>query len=586
MKTPFFSNLGRLPGTWLNLFIIVVSGMAEGTGLAMFVPLLEFMGDPETKRSWIFEKTETALTTIGLPFTILWLLVVIVILIIGALGLILLQRWLLARSQFAFLQSLRDTLTANFFGARWSHISEQSHGEIANQLVTESHRAGNALMFQILFIGALIQAGIYLAISSFLSWELLGLSIFFAVFVALLVKPLINRSKRLGQAQNISNRDYSFHIIDFLKGAKLIKATASEPAITSRLNSYNETLCDVIRGIYVNQQKTYFLVQAIPVLLIALAIGISHEVLNLSASFTLVFLLILVRVAPRLIQSQQHYQNYLTAAPGLQSVDTIIAQTRSASEDMSHDGRKFEKLEKALTFESASFRYPSKDLQAVENVNLTVNSQQMVAIVGGSGAGKSTLVDLLTGLQQPDSGRVLVDGVDLKTIDLDSWRKRIGYVTQDVMVFNDTILKNLTFGTMEADEHHLTECLRIAHLTEIIDSLPEGLETVIGESGVKLSGGQKQRLALARALAGKPQILILDEATSALDNESERIIQSAIEEVAHKMTIIIVAHRLSTIRRADMIYVMEKGKIIEAGKYDDLVDRQGRFAKLHGLQFQ
>ena len=586
MPKSFFSNLGRLPGTWLNLFIVVVSGMAEGIGLAMFVPLLEFLGEPGKERSWIFEKIENVLTATNIPFNLFSLLACIVVLIIGALALIFLQRWLLARSQFAFLQSLRDTLTNNLFGASWAHISDQSHGDIVNQLITESHRAGNALMFQILLIGSLIQATVYLTISAFLSWELLGLSIFFAAMVGLMIKPLVNKSKRLGMAQNKGNKDYSFHIVDFLKGANLIKVTASEPAITSRLSTFNQSLCGIIQGIYVNQQKTYFLVQAIPVLLFAAVIIISHEVLHLSTSLTLVFLLILVRVAPRLIQAQQYYQNYVTAAPGLNTVDHMIDQACSAAETMRRDGRKFEKLERGLTLEDVSFRYPNKDLQTIDDVNLKIERHQMVAIVGSSGAGKSTVIDLITGLQRPHNGRVLVDGVDLGEIDLASWRRRIGYVTQNVMVFNDTIRNNLTFGAPEVDEQHLENCLRTAHLTETIADLPEGLETEIGESGVKLSGGQKQRLALARALAGHPELLLLDEATSSLDTESERFIQDAIEKISHQMTIIVVAHRLSTIRKADLIYVMEDGRIVESGQYDDLVSQQGRFAKLHDMQFQ
>ena len=586
MPKSFFSSLGRLPGTWLNLFIIVVSGLSEGAGLAMFVPLLEFMGSSGKERSWVFDKVESVLTTVGLPYNILSLLIVIVLLVVGALGLILLQRWYLARSQFAFLQSLRDSLTASFFQAGWSHMSEQSHGDLVNKLITECHRAANALLFQILFLGALIQAGIYLAISSILSWELLGLSVVFAILVAFLIRPLIGRSKLLGQAQNIGNKDYSFHIVDFLKGSKLIKATASEPAIIDRLGGFNETLCSIIRRIQVNQQLTYFIVQAIPVVILAIAIGVAHEVLHLSTSFTLVFLLILVRVAPRLIQSQQHYQNYVTAVPGLHTVDQMAADAAKALEEMHANGRAFEVLNTALTLENVSFRYASKDLQAIDDVSFTVKSRQMVAIVGGSGAGKSTIVDLITGLHRPDSGRVLVDGADLSSIDLASWRRRIGYVTQDVMVFNDTIRNNLTFGAPDVDEGHLSDCLRIAHLTETIDGLPEGLETVVGESGVRFSGGQKQRLALARALAGKPELLILDEATSSLDNESERIIQGAIEEISHKMTIIVVAHRLSTIRKADVIVVMENGRVIETGRYDELVKKQGRFATLHDMQFQ
>ena len=166
-----------------------------------------------------------------------------------------------------------------------------------------------------------------------------------------------------------------------------------------------------------------------------------------------------------------------------------------------------------------------------------------------------------------------------------TWRRRIGYVTQDIVVFNESLRDNILFVHPEGTEHDIRRVVDITHLRDVVEEMPQGLDTVLGEGGVRLSGGQKQRLALARALMGDPQVLLLDEATSALDTESERMIQKAIESIAHKFTIVIVAHRLSTVRKADRICVMERGHIVESGSYDELLARNGRFAELHEHQF-
>ena len=175
--------------------------------------------------------------------------------------------------------------------------------------------------------------------------------------------------------------------------------------------------------------------------------------------------------------------------------------------------------------------------------------------------------------------------MDLRTIEQTSWRHSIGYVTQDIVIFNDSLKNNITLAHPETPEEDIWNVLQIAQLEDFVRSLPDGLSTVMGESGIRFSGGQKQRLALARALIGKPELLLLDEATSALDNESERIVQKAIDNIASEFTIVVVAHRLSTIRRADQICVMDAGKIIEKGTYEELQAKGGRFAQLHDLQF-
>ena len=220
------------------------------------------------------------------------------------------------------------------------------------------------------------------------------------------------------------------------------------------------------------------------------------------------------------------------------------------------------------------FRYSEEGSYALSNVNLIIPSNQMTAFVGRSGAGKSTLIDLLMGLNQPEKGDVLIDGVPLKSEHLLSLRRSISYVAQDPFLFNTSIRENLVLVAPESSDDDLWDALEFSSAAEFVKKLPDGLDTLIGDRGIKLSGGERQRLVLARAILRKPKILVLDEATSALDTENESKIQEAIERLKGKMTIIVIAHRLSTIRNADQVVVLDEGEVIQRGGFNQLANEK------------
>jgi ABC-type multidrug transport system fused ATPase/permease subunit len=243
----------------------------------------------------------------------------------------------------------------------------------------------------------------------------------------------------------------------------------------------------------------------------------------------------------------------------------------------------FNGIDDGIEYKGVSFSYPGHN-PVLNDINMTIKKGKMTAIIGESGSGKSTLIDLLIGFYEPDKGVILADKKPLQELDIYSFRRHIGYVPQDTILFNDTVKNNILWSNEKATEEEIIEACKLANADEFIMNLSDGYDTVVGERGVRLSGGERQRIALARALLRKPELLILDEATSALDSRSELLIKSAIENIAHKTTLVVIAHRLSTIVNADFIYVLQAGRIIEQGTSAELLNNDGNFSHMAQLQ--
>ena len=233
-----------------------------------------------------------------------------------------------------------------------------------------------------------------------------------------------------------------------------------------------------------------------------------------------------------------------------------------------------------------NFYYDSESEMILKNINLSLKSGEILALVGPSGAGKSTLADLLPRFYDVTDGSISLDGKDIKNIKLNSLRSLMGIVTQETFLFNDSVKANIAYGLESVSDESIKKAAIAANADEFIEQLPHGYDTIIGERGVKLSGGQRQRISIARAIMKNPPILILDEATSSLDTESEKIVQDAIEKLMHNRTVIVIAHRLSTVHNAHKIIVLDKGDIVDTGTHNELIDKEGLYKQLHNMQFK
>jgi subfamily B ATP-binding cassette protein MsbA len=243
-------------------------------------------------------------------------------------------------------------------------------------------------------------------------------------------------------------------------------------------------------------------------------------------------------------------------------------------------------IARSLEFDNVSLQYDGQPIPALHGINLTIHAGEVVALVGSSGSGKTSLASLLPRFYEPTAGRILLDGTPLTSYTLESLRAQIGIVSQDVVLFDDTVRSNIAFGRTGATDGEVIRAAKLAYADEFIRRLPQGYDTVIGERGVKLSGGERQRLAIARAILRDPPLLIMDEATSALDTESERIVQLALANLMKNRTTLVIAHRLSTIQNADRIVVLDRGRIAEIGSHEELLKKGGLYRRLHAMQFQ
>ncbi len=270
---------------------------------------------------------------------------------------------------------------------------------------------------------------------------------------------------------------------------------------------------------------------------------------------------------------------------GLAAAETIFSLLDQDAERDSGT-RSLDRVEGCLALHGVSLTYPGKTIPALDGITLDIAPGETVALVGASGSGKTTLANLVPRFYDPDAGAITLDGIDIRDLRLQNLRGHIALVSQDVVLFNDTLAHNIAYGTRrDATAEEIRAACVAAHAWEFIQALPEGLQTLIGENGMRLSGGQRQRIAIARAILKNAPLLILDEATSALDNESERHVQAALETLMQNRTTLVVAHRLSTIERAHRIVVLEGGRIVEIGSHAELIARKGRYAQLHALQF-
>lgn len=417
----------------------------------------------------------------------------------------------------------------------------------------------------------------------------LTLFVFGLLFVVVFVIGSISRSLRRqsGEAQESVSRIIS-HLEESIGGMKVIKAFQGEKFQLNRFNKenayYRDKLTTILRRRDLSSPMSEFLgVSVVAVLLYYGSKLVFSDSLNPGTFFAFIFAFYSIIEPSKLIANA-----YYNVQKGMASVDRIqdIQDMRNNISDV-QGSDKLEGLKEGIVFKTVSFTYPNSEIQVLSDISLKIPANKVTALVGLSGAGKTSLVDLIPRFYDITKGNILLDDKDIKDYSIESLRQNIGLVTQEPILFNDTIRNNVLFGMEGVSEKELESALEAAHAKSFVEESAEGLETIIGDRGVKLSGGQRQRITLARAILQNAPILILDEATSALDAESEKLVQAALDKFMLNRTTIAIAHRLSTIKKADHIYVLRDGQVVEQGTHDSLIQENGeyfRFVQLQELQ--
>jgi len=496
------------------------------------------------------------------------------------------NRWLSYKLQIAVERGLRLAV--------FDHLAEVEIGYIyrqktANLIVTlDAYTLRTSNMAQILLAQAihLFVILVYLGWLVILSWQLTILTLIFSLAISWMFKSITSRARALGDKLKEEMIQLYAEGLEFLAGIKVVKLFAREDHMRQRferaLCTLQETRLDVgkveslIRPAFVTTNIFMF-----SLLLIAGSLLMPGSV-DAWIELTVLFIVILLRVTDPLGALNRARVSVASNEPSIRALFDFLQR---GDKTFLPDGNiPFISLENEVVFDKVTFCYDPKEGQVLQEVSLEVPKGKTTAIVGASGSGKSTLVDSLARLHDPQDGRILVDGTDLREFNVQSWRRSIAVVSQDTFLFNDTVRNNIAFGKLDATDEEIVEAARLANADEFITEFADGYDTLLGERGVRLSGGQRQRIAIARAILANPQLLIFDEATSALDSKAEREVQQAIEQISKERTVLTIAHRLSTIQEADNIVVLDKGRVVEQGTHEELVALGGRYYGFVKLQ--
>jgi len=446
---------------------------------------------------------------------------------------------------------------------------------VLTEVVTRSLQNGTMIV---------VNVGVLLLISPRLTF----LALVIAPVLTLALQPLLRKLRRGHRRLRGEYGEITSVLQEVISGVRLVKSFRGESYEDARFTNasagYATGAARITRIAFLSQPMTELIGTTIAVLILWIgaqqALGASRA---MDGARLITFMIIVMRLLPPL---KQLSQMPTTAQQSLAAAERLFAVLDQPTETQLDRGtRTVAGFRDGVEFDHVTFAYETEPV--LSDISFRARRGDVVALVGPSGAGKSTLVDLIPRFYEASSGRILLDGIDTREIQLPALRSLIGIVSQDTVLFNDTVYRNIAYGAAASKTREQVEqAARDANAHEFITRLPQGYDTILGERGTRLSGGQRQRLAIARALLSDPPILILDEATSALDTESERLVQEAIERLLEGRTVFVIAHRLSTVAHASLILVMDQGRIVERGTHDELLGRRGMYHRLHSLQFR
>jgi ATP-binding cassette subfamily C protein len=445
---------------------------------------------------------------------------------------------------------LRTRLIDSLLRVQWSYFASQPVGRIANAVSFEATRSAQAYVYAVQFLAGAIQCVAYLAVALLLSWKLAVVAFGIGGLITLVLSSLVRKAKKAGQRQTKRTRELVIYLSDALIGIKPLKAMSRQSHFANLFKRKTGQLRQALRRQVLSRQIMLNLQEPLLIICLAASFYVVVKIWSLPISELLVMGLVLQRAVSRINKMQRLFQDAAIVESAYWSIHNLVAESEREREVL--HGTVRPTLASGCSMRDISFAFGSKPV--LQDVSIEIPANQVTVIMGTSGVGKTTLTDLLLGLYRPDQGEILIDGVPLEQIDLEAWRAMIGYVPQELILFHDTVLANITLGDQSLGAEQVQQALEAAGAWDFVSGLPRGLMSEVGERGIKLSGGERQRIALARALVHKPSLLILDEVTSALDPETESAICKNIRELSGSLTILSITHRPAWIAAADHLF--------------------------------
>jgi ATP-binding cassette, subfamily B, bacterial MsbA len=559
----------------------LAASIAEGLGIGLIIPLLDNMlqhtAEGESSGP-LAELLRGVASYIG-GDRVLPVLSVLIVALVALKTLIMTLDAFVSTSVIAqAMRDLRLGLCRQMLSVGYEYFSRVPQGKLVNLLESQTYRASEALRSLTVLIGSLCTVAVFGVLLLMLSWQLTAVVVLLSLPISLVVRKLASHANAWGERLVTSYSALAERVLELLVSMRTIRIFNREDMEEKRFDDAAQDVKHAYRRTEVLNELLPVIVEFLYVPVFIAVLGVAW-MLQIGIPTVLVFMLLLYRLQNPLKRVNAYRVALAGYAPGIRELQALLDS--SDKPYLESGTKRFEHLREGVEFDRVSFSYLGSETAAVRDVSFQLRAGTVNAIVGDSGAGKSTLIHLLCRFHDPETGSVRADGIDLRELDLTSWRARMAFAGQDAELLSGTVRFNIAYGVDEASDSAVEDAARVAHAHEFIAGLPGGYDAEVGPRGTRLSGGQRQRIALARAILRRPDILILDEATNAVDGVTEMAIQGAIERLSGDTTVVLVAHRLNTLKRAQHVIVMKDGSVVQAGTPSELLAVPGPLAELY-----